>query len=61
MTDAPRAGLNVMLRRVVRSNSGLSAVIANRRRTAATTIFISCWANAAPMQRRRPPPNGSHV
>ncbi len=32
-----------------------------RRSTSLITIFISCSANAAPKQRRRPPPNGIHV
>ena len=60
ITVAPRRGLNVMLRRRVVSGWGSHGSSANRRSAAARTIFISSWANEAPMQRRRPPPNGSH-
>jgi hypothetical protein len=50
-----------MLRRTVRSGRGSAGSNVKRRSTAPSTIFISCWAKAAPMQRRRPPPNGIHV
>ena len=54
-------GLKVTLRRAVVSGRPVGGSNVNRRTAAASTIFISSCANAEPTQRRRPPPNGSHV
>ena len=50
-----------MLRRAAVSGAAIPGASSKRRSTVASTIFISCWAKAAPRQRRRPPPNGIHV
>jgi hypothetical protein len=49
----------VMPRRVGRASTDGSSA-STRSRMVARTIFISYSANAAPMHRRSPPPNGMH-
>jgi hypothetical protein len=44
----------------MRSGCSLAAHIRTARRIAGITTFISYVANAAPRQRRTPPPNGIH-
>ena len=51
-------GASVMLRRRIRSPSARVGRRLNRALTARNTSRISSVANAAPMQRRVPPPNG---
>ena len=60
-TRAPFAGTRVTWRTSVRSAAGAAGRSAARRRTVAMTTRISICANAAPRQRRTPPPNGIHV
>ena len=61
MTSVPPAGENVTLRRAGRSAAGDAALRVRRRRISAIATRISISANAAPMQRRTPPPNGIHA
>jgi len=57
----PRSGASVTLRRTGRSTRGPAGARSRRRRTTSSTTRISNCANAAPRQRRGPPPKGSHV
>ena len=61
MTRDPDPGVIVMLRRLVRSGPGDAAPTVWPASIARITIRISSIAKLAPMQRRRPPPNGIQV
>ena len=50
-----------MPRRVIRSSAASTARRSTRRAAAVSTDCTSICANAAPRQRRRPPPNGISV
>ena len=54
-------GENVTLRRATRSAASEAGRSVRRRRISASATRISISANAAPMQRRTPPPNGTHA
>jgi hypothetical protein len=56
----PWRGENVTLRRATRSGAPETARSVRRRRISPSATRISISANAAPMQRRTPPPNGTH-
>jgi hypothetical protein len=60
MSCVPPRGENVTLRRATRSGSPDAARTLTRRRISASATRISISANAAPRQRRTPPPNGTH-
>ena len=55
-----RAGDIVTLRRIGRSGSVDAGRRSHSRMIVWSATRISSWANAAPMQRRVPPPNGTH-
>ena len=61
MMRPPRAGVSVTPRRRMRSPSARSGRRSKRPTTARSTSCSSMVANAAPAQRRTPPPNGSHA
>ena len=56
----PFAGALVMPRECHRSSRSLVGTSENSRSMVRSTTFISMVANAAPRQRRAPPPNGIH-
>ena len=60
-TVPPRAGVSVTAPRRMRSPCPPAGASANRATTARSTSFISSVANAAPAQRRTPPPKGIQV
>src|SRR4051812_3337445 len=61
IVGAPCRGLSVIARRRVSSCPPFAGCTSARSSTARSTTFISSVAKLAPMQRRRPPPNGIHV
>ena len=61
ITIVPRAGENVTLRRATFSAVEEAGRSARRRTISSSATRISISANAAPMQRRTPPPNGIHA
>ena len=58
ITRVPSAGENVTLRRATRSARGDAGRSVRLRTISAIATRISISANAAPMHRRTPPPNG---
>src|SRR3954447_16287601 len=60
-TSPPRAGTSVMTRRAMRSGAASEGCRRTRETIAARTARISVSANAAPRQRRTPPPKGRKV
>ena len=61
ITRDQRSGVSVTERRRMRSLCGRSGRSVTRAATARSTSLISIAANAAPTQRRTPPPNGIHA
>src|SRR4051812_24718468 len=61
ITRVPWRGEKVTLRRATCSARGEPARSSKRRRIVPSTTRISISANAAPRQRRTPPPYGIHV
>ena len=61
VTTAPRCGVRVTWRTDVRSHAVRVGSSSMCRSTSASTTRISVRANAAPRQRRLPPPNGIHT
>ena len=60
-TRVPCRGAKVMLRRATASGRASPASRRTRASTPESTTRISSSANAAPRQRRIPPPNGTHA
>ena len=61
LTGTPWRGTSVMPRITTGSAAAAAGRSSARETTMRITSAISAWASAAPMQRRMPPPNGSHA
>ena len=60
-TRPPSLGVKATPRKWIFSSGASSVSITKCRNTVRSTTSISTLANAAPMQRRVPPPNGTHA